>query len=229
MNIHQGPTTGFGDTPLVSAGKDIEEASFRIIDAEMGPHAFPPEEWTVVRRVIHTTGDFTFAEHIRIHKQAVGAGCEALRRGAAIYADTRMIRAGLSPSRLRWFGNAVVVPASDPASREAAEREEVTLTVAAFRRIAPSLHGTIVTIGNAPTALLETLRLVIEEGIRPALVIGVPVGFVQADTSKELLWQRQEVPSITVLGRKGGSPVAVAILHALMELARAASMPETKG
>lgn len=217
------------DTPLVSAGHDIEEASFRIIDAEMGPHNFSAEQWAVVRRVIHTTGDFEFAQRIRIHERALEAGCDALRRGAAVYADTRMVQVGLSPTRLRWFGTAVHVPASDPEAREAAERDGVTRTVAAFRRIAPQLHGALVAIGNAPTALLETLRLVDQEGIRPALVIGVPVGFVQADTAKEILWRRQDVPSITVLGRKGGSPVAVAILHALMELARTALMPETKG
>ncbi|MEJ5365487.1 MAG: precorrin-8X methylmutase [Desulfosoma sp.] len=217
------------DTPLVSAGKDIEEASFRIIDAEMGPHDFSPEQWTVVRRVIHTTGDFEFAERIRIHERALEAGCAALHRRAALYTDTRMVQVGLSPTRLRWFGTAVQVPASDPASREAAERDGVTLTVAGFRRVAPELHGALVAIGNAPTALLEILRLIDEEGIRPALLIGVPVGFVQADTAKEILWRRQDVPSITVLGRKGGSPVAVAILHALMELARAAAPPETKG
>jgi precorrin-8X/cobalt-precorrin-8 methylmutase len=217
------------NTPLVSAGKDIEEASFRIIDAEMGPHDFPPDAWAVVRRVIHSTGDFEFAQRIRIHEQALAAGCAALRRGAPIYADTRMVQVGLSVTRLRWFGTAVHVPASDPSTREAAERDGVTRTAAAFRRIAPELNGALVAIGNAPTALLETLRLVDEEGIRPALVIGVPVGFVQADTAKDILWRRQDVPSITVLGRKGGSPVAVAILHALMELARAGAMPEVKG
>ncbi len=217
------------ETPLVPAGKDIEEASFRIIDAEMGPHRFPPDQWTIVRRVIHTTGDFEFADRIRIHDRAVATGCEAVRRGAPIYVDTRMVSVGLSSTRLRWFGNRVEVPAADPASRETAEKEGVTLTVAAFRRIAPRLHGAIVAVGNAPTALLETLRLIAEEDLRPALVIGVPVGFVQADTAKEMLWRRQDVPSITVLGRKGGSPVAVAILHGLMELARGAPMLKTEG
>lgn len=217
------------ETPLVSVGREIEEASFRIIDAEMGPHGFPPDHWTIVRRVIHTTGDFEFAELIRIHDRAVAAGCSALRRGAPVYVDTRMVSVGLSPTRLGWFGNAVVVPASDPASRNAAEKSGLTRTAAAFRRIAPQLDGALVAVGNAPTALLETLRLISEEAIRPALIIGVPVGFVQADTAKDMLWRRQDVPSITVLGRKGGSPVAVAILHALLELARAAAMPETKG
>ncbi|ROR03179.1 precorrin-8X methylmutase [Desulfosoma caldarium] len=208
--------------PLVSAGQAIEDLSFRIIDAEMGPHGYPPDQWSIVRRVIHTTGDFEYARLIRIHSRAVEAGCEALRRGATIYADTRMIQVGLSSTRLQWFGNAVVVPASQPAVRDMAHRDGLTQSAAAFRHAGPNLHGAIVAVGNAPTALLETLRLMEQEHIRPALVVGVPVGFVQADTAKEALWQDQAVPSITVLGRKGGSSVAVAILHALMELAHGA-------
>ncbi len=208
-------------TPLVSAGKNIEEESFRIIDAEMGSHGFPPDHWSIVRRMIHTTGDFEFARLVRIHPQAVTAGCEALRRGATIYADTRMIQVGLSSSRLQWFGNTVVVPASEAAARELAESRGITRSAAAFRHLGSRLNGAIVAVGNAPTALLETLRLIESEQIRPALVIGVPVGFVQADTAKEALWRCVTVPSMTVLGRKGGSPVAVAIVHALLELARA--------
>lgn len=210
---------GGAATPLVSAGKTIEEQSFRIIDAEMGPHDFPPDQWSIVRRVIHTTGDFEFARLIRIHGQAVKAGCAALRQGAAIVVDTRMVQVGLSPTRLQWFGNAVVVPASQAGVRETAEKEGLTRSAAAFRRLGTTLNGSIVAVGNAPTALLETLRIMQDERIQPALVVGVPVGFVQADTAKEALWQFQAVPSITVLGRKGGSPVAVAVLHALLELA----------
>ncbi|MEJ5347070.1 MAG: precorrin-8X methylmutase [Desulfosoma sp.] len=208
-------------TPLVSAGKNIEEESFRIIDAEMGPHSFPPDHWSIVRRVIHTTGDFEFARLIQFHPQAVTAGCEALRRGATIYADTRMIQVGLSSSRLQWFGNTVVVPSSEAGVPELAESLGITRSAAAFRYLASRLNGAIVAVGNAPTALLETLQLIESEQIRPALVIGVPVGFVQAETSKEALWRCVKVPFITVLGRKGGSPVAVAIVHALLELARA--------
>lgn len=218
MKTHE-PALDGASTPLVSAGKTIEDQSFRIIDAEMGPHAFPPDQWSIVRRVIHTTGDFAFARLIRIHPQAVTAGCAALRHGASIVVDTRMVQVGLSPTRLQWFGNAVVVPASEAGVRETAEKEGLTRSAAAFRRLGSTLNGSIVAVGNAPTALWETLRIMKDEGIRPALVVGVPVGFVQADTAKEALWQFQAVPSITVLGRKGGSPVAVAVLHALLELA----------
>ena len=209
------------DVPgLVGAGREIESESFRIIDAEMGDHSFAPDAWSIVRRVIHTTGDFDYAGRVRIHPRAIAAGMEALRRGAGIVTDTRMIQAGLAPWRLTWFGNEVLTPAALPESRVWAEEAGTTRSVAAMRHSAARLEGAIVAVGNAPTALLETIRLIREDGVRPALVIGVPVGFVQARESKEALFLMEEQPSITVLGRKGGSSVAVAILHALLELAK---------
>ncbi|MCE5241778.1 MAG: precorrin-8X methylmutase [Syntrophobacteraceae bacterium] len=207
---------------LVKAGREIEAESFRIIDSEMGDHSFSPDEWSLVRRVIHTTGDFDYANVIRIHPGAVADGVAALRRGAPIVTDTRMIRAGLSPWRLKWFGNEVLTPVTLPESQAWADEMGTTRSVAAFRHCAASFRGGIVAVGNAPTALLETLRMIREDGIRPALVIGVPVGFVQAGESKEALRQMWEQPSIVVLGRKGGSSVAVAVLHALLELAKTA-------
>ncbi|GLI35100.1 precorrin-8X methylmutase [Desulforhabdus amnigena] len=209
-----------GRTGLVEAGRRIEEESFRIIDAEMGEHSFTLEQWQVVRRVIHTTGDFDYSNWIRFHPRAVAVGVDALRRGANIYTDTRMIQAGLSPWRLQWFGNSVVTPAVQAESQQWAEKWGTTRSVAAFRHYASEFNGAIIAIGNAPTALLEVSRLIKEEGIRPALVIGVPVGFVQAAESKEALWEMKDQPSITVLGRKGGSSVAVAVLHALLEWAK---------
>jgi precorrin-8X/cobalt-precorrin-8 methylmutase len=206
---------------LVKAGKEIEDESFRIIDDEMGEHSFPAEQWQVMRRVIHTTGDFDFAQRIRVSQSAVVSGVGALRTGACIYADTRMIRAGLAPWRLAWFGNEVITPVENQESQEYAAREGVTRTLAAFRNCGASLDGSIIAIGNAPTALLEVVRLISVEGVRPALVIGVPVGFVQAEESKDALWRLQDTPVITVLGRKGGSSIAVAIVHALLELAKA--------
>ncbi|NLI83234.1 MAG: precorrin-8X methylmutase [Deltaproteobacteria bacterium] len=204
---------------LVEAGRRIEAESFRIIDAEMGPHDFPEDQWQIVRRVIHTTGDFDHAARVRIHSRAVSSGVAALRSGASIIADTRMIEVGLSPWRLRWFGNSVLTPAADPRSQQWAESTGTTRSVAAFRHCRERLNGSIVAVGNAPTALLEVIRQVEEEAIRPALVIGVPVGFVQALESKQLLWNTKDLPSITILSRKGGSTVAVAIIHALLELA----------
>ncbi len=205
---------------LVSAGREIEEKSFRIIDAEMEGHAFPADQWQITRRVIHTTGDFDYANWIRFHPGAVESAVSALRSGCTIFTDTRMVQVGLSPWRLSWFGNRVETPAADPESQVWAEQLGVTRSVAAFRHSAPRFDGAILAVGNAPTALLETLRVVKEDGAVPACVIGVPVGFVQAAESKESLYREADLASITVLGRKGGSSVAVAILHALLELAK---------
>jgi precorrin-8X/cobalt-precorrin-8 methylmutase len=209
-----------GRPGLVAAGRKIEEESFRIIDSEMGRHAFPRDQWQVVRRVIHTTGDFDYANWMTFHPAAMESGTAALRGGAVIFTDTRMIHAGLSPWRLEWFENRVETPPVQPESHAWAEQMGTTRSVAAFRHHAPRFNGNIVAVGNAPTALLEVIRLIREEGIRPALVIGAPVGFVQAAESKEALRQLTDQPSIAVLGRKGGSSVAVAILHALLEWAR---------
>ncbi len=206
---------------LVHAGRQIEEESFRIIDAEIGDHGFSPAEWEIARRVVHATGDFEYAGLMRFRPKALASGIAALRQGNSILVDTRMIQSGISPWRLQWFGNAVETPPADPDSQQWAETMGTTRSVAAFRYYSGRLDGGIVAIGNAPTALLEVLRLVREDGFRPALVIGVPVGFVQAAESKEALWQSEDLPAITVLGRKGGSSVALAILHALLELARA--------
>jgi precorrin-8X/cobalt-precorrin-8 methylmutase len=207
---------------LVAAGREIEQESFRLIDTEMADHGFPGDQWPVVRRVIHTTGDPDYAHRMRFHVSAISSAVEALHSGAAIYTDTRMIQVGLSPWRLEWFGTRVVTPVLDPESQSWAEEQGTTRSVAAFRRAGNALNGQIVAVGNAPTALMEVLRLAREEGVRPALVIGAPVGFVQAEESKDSLFQLQSLPSITVLGRKGGSTVAVAILHALLEWTRAA-------
>ena len=217
----QFPPKGTEERPgLIEAGRQIELESFRIIEEEIGGHSFPPDQWKIIRRVIHTTGDFDYAQRIRFTPDAVSRGIEALRRGTRIYADTRMIRAGLSPWRLAWHGNEVVCPAGNASCQELAERTGVTRTLAAFRDCAPGLDGAVIAIGNAPTALLEVIRLIEKEGVRPGLVIGVPVGFVQAEESKNVLFSVAKQPSITVLGRKGGSSVAVAIIHALLELAK---------
>lgn len=205
---------------LVAAGREIEAESFRVIDSEMGPHGFPPEQWPIVRRVIHTTGDFDYARWMRFHPDAVAAAVSALRSGCTIVSDTRMIQVGLSPWRLGWFQNPVVTPPASPESQRWAEQWGVTRSVASFRRGASGFRDAVIAVGNAPTALFETLRIAREEGVAPACIIGVPVGFVQAAESKEALWRETHLPSITVLGRKGGSSVAVAILHALLEWAR---------
>ena len=205
---------------LVSEGRFIEEESFAIIEKEAKIDGYSDQEWTIVRRVIHTTGDFDYANIVKFSSDAVESGINALLKGASIFTDTRMIAVGLSPWRLEWFGSSVETPIRNHETQYLAEEWKTTRSAAAFRIVADRLNNSIVAIGNAPTALLEVVRLIEEDGIRPALVIGVPVGFVQAAESKELLMSVKKVPHIVSVGTKGGSTVAVAILHGLMECAR---------
>ncbi|MEK6201258.1 MAG: precorrin-8X methylmutase, partial [Desulfobulbaceae bacterium] len=178
---------------------------------------YPGEEFAVMRRVIHATGDFGFAANLCFHKQAIGAGLAAIRAGKNVLTDVNMAAAGISRSYLGKFGGQVIcrvgeVEVAERASRLGLTRSETALALAAEDNVG------IVAIGNAPTALLAVMELIEAGTISPDLVIGVPVGFVNAAESKELLSQKS-YPFITALGRKGGSPVAVAIVNALLRLA----------
>jgi precorrin-8X/cobalt-precorrin-8 methylmutase len=209
---------------MTTLGRGIEDKSFAIIDDEAGPHDYAPPEWQVVRRIIHATADFEFKSLVRLHPEAVDAGVKALRAGATVLVDVRMIEAGLNADRLRAYGCAVVNYISDDDVIALAKSNNSTRAIEAMKKAhrLGKLDGSIVAIGNAPTALLEVVRLVREEGARPALVIGVPVGFVSAAESKAAALGLP-VPFIVTEGRKGGSPIAVAILHALLLLSAEAS------
>jgi precorrin-8X/cobalt-precorrin-8 methylmutase len=204
---------------MTALGRSIEDGSFAIIDREAGPHDFAPREWQVVRRVIHATADFEFKDLMRFHPQAVAAGVAALRAGANLLVDVKMIAAGLNEERLASYGCAIRSFISDPDVIETAKSANTTRAIESMRkaRRLGLLDGAIVAIGNAPTALLEVVRLAHDEGARPALVVGVPVGFVSAAESKDAALTLP-VPYIVALGRKGGSPIAVAIIHALLML-----------
>jgi precorrin-8X/cobalt-precorrin-8 methylmutase len=203
---------------ITAPGREIEDESFATIDREVGAHHFTPEQWPVVRRVIHATADFEFKDTIVFHRGALDAGVAALASGCNLVVDVEMIRAGLSAPRLARFGVVTHCFISDPHVIEEASRLNLTRAVAAMRRARGLLAGSVVAVGNAPTALLEVARLAREEGIRPALVIAVPVGFVNAVESKEEVL-RLDLPAIVARGRKGGSTIAVAIIHALLALA----------
>lgn len=209
---------------LTPAGAAIEHSSFAIIDDEAGPHNYTEEQWPLVRRMIHATADFEFNGLARFHPDAMRAGMEAVLRGnTTIIADVEMISVGLSPIRLKHFGLTVQQFISDSDVIAQAKVENSTRAVQAMRKAhrLGLLNGAIVGIGNAPTALIEIVRLIKEEGARPALVIGMPVGFVSAVESKELLAAQNDVPWIITSGRKGGSTLVVAALHALLSLAEA--------
>lgn len=213
---------------LTRRGRRIEADSFAIVDAEAGDHGWEPDAWQVVRRVVHATADFDFVRLMAISDGAVAAGVAALRRGAPITVDVGMIAAGLSAPRLGHFGCTVRCHIADPDVIERARAEDTTRAVLAMRKAKDRMQGGVVAVGNAPTALLEVARMVREEAVKPALVIGVPVGFVSAAESKEVAAQLA-VPTIVCAGRKGGSPVAVAVLHALLALAEAAERAERAG
>ena len=209
---------------LTRAGQAIEHDSFAIIDQEVGPHGYTPQQWPIVRRMIHANADFDFNGLPRFHPDAVRAGLQAmLRGGTPIVADVEMICVGLSKPRLAHFGMMTHQFISDADVIAQARAEDTTRAVQAMRKAQRLvlLDGAIIGIGNAPTALIELVRLIREDGVRPALVVGMPVGFVSAAESKALMAGLDSVPWIVIDGRKGGSTLVVAALHALLALAEA--------
>lgn len=205
----------FGPTIIDPAA--IETESFRIIDAEVGSHAYDLRQWPIVRRIIHTTADFDFASATCFSPGAVEAGIAALRRGEKVLCDTNMVRAGVSKPRLAAFGSEIVCHVADPDIAREAHASGVTRSLLAMRRGVAQGCG-IFLIGNAPTALFELLDLARAGKVKPSLVVGVPVGFVGAAESKEALLL-SGLSFITCRGRKGGSAIAAAVLNALMILA----------
>jgi precorrin-8X/cobalt-precorrin-8 methylmutase len=204
----------------------IEAESFRIIEAEMGPHDFSVVEWPLVQRAIHATADFELGRSMVFHQRAVEAGLAALRKGASVVADVQMIQAGISASYLAELGGRLCCYMADADVAERARAEGTTRAMQCMRKAAREVPGAVYAIGNAPTALLELVRLVEDGEAAPALVIGVPVGFVSAAESKERLRAQGLVPYITNRGRKGGTPVAVAVTNALLRLARRRTQDE---
>lgn len=207
---------------ITAQGRDIEESSFAIIDTEManlhGGHQYNKYQWAVVRRAIHTSGDFEFSQLFKFSDKAIESGFYAIRHHCPIITDVTMITSGLSPRRLAQHGNQAHCFISDETVIANAIKTGGTRAVEAMRhaRDLGLLDGAIVAIGNAPTALFEVLRMVQAGESQPALIIGIPVGFVKAVESKQALIEQQQVPYIASLGRKGGSPLVVSTLHALM-------------
>ena len=220
-------------TPQHHLPADIERTSISIITRELDELGLtpPPETAAVVKRVIHTTADFDYAKNLRFTPGAVQAAVRALQRGAVIDTDTNMALAGISRPGLAKLGCEAVCYMADPAVAEAAKQAGTTRAVAAMHRAAREHPGAILAVGNAPTALL-TIAEEIEAGLRPALVIGVPVGFVNVVESKETLFavcEQHGVPAIAAMGRKGGSNVAAAICNALVYSAAEMLDPSARG
>lgn len=195
---------------------EIEERSMALIAPYLTELKLDAAQTKVFSRVIHAAGDPDYANHIRIHAQAIEAAVAAIRRGADVFCDVEMVRTGISKKTLAQYGGQVHCLIADPAVAAMAKEQGITRSMAAFRTFGHRLDGAVVAVGNAPTALFELFRLMEEENVRPAVVIGVPVGFVGAAESKALLAEKSNAPYITVLGNKGGSPIAASILNALL-------------
>ena len=175
-------------------------------------------ETRVYSRIIHAAGDVDYAPLIHIHPEAIAAAQKALQAGCNIYTDVEMVRTGINQRKLAQFGGEVHCLIADPEVAALAKAKGITRSRAAMRTFGHALCGAVVAIGNAPTALYEVLRLAAEEDIRPAAIIGIPVGFVGAADSKRQLAANRDIPYITVEGTKGGSPIAAAAVNAIMYL-----------
>lgn len=202
----------------VKQPKEIEDKSMRIIRPYLEGMDLSEEEIAVYSRTIHASGDVEYAKLVITGQDAIAAGLNALKNGADIYCDVEMVRTGINKKALAKLGGEVFCQVSAPEIAEVAKAEGITRSIAAMRAYGKRLDGNIVAIGNAPTALYEVLRLCAEENIRPALIVGIPVGFVGAAESKEALVKQAPVPFVTVRGNKGGSPIAASVINALLYL-----------
>ncbi|MDS1029029.1 precorrin-8X methylmutase [Bacillota bacterium LX-D] len=195
----------------------IEDKSMEIIRGLMQEYTFTPEEEKVIFRVVHTTGDPAYAPLVKIHPEAIIAAKKALANGCSVFTDIKMVRSGINSKKLAKLGGEVNCVIDAPEVVEMAKSKGITRSMAAMLYFGEKLNGNIVAIGNAPTALFQLLELVETKQIKPALIIGTPVGFVGARESKEEL-TKSTIPYITIEGNKGGSTIAATITNALLKL-----------
>ena len=199
--------------------EEIEAESFRIIDSEVPePRPFQGEQWQIVRRMIHTTADFEMLNLVRFHGKGVESGVKALKNGAVIVTDTEMARCGMPLRRLDPLGCSVRCLMNDERVVVRAKAEGITRAKAAVDVAVQEIKPEIYVVGNAPTALIRLVEHFDNGAVSPALVVGMPVGFVNAAESKALLMSR-DIPYISIEGRKGGSALAASVINALALLA----------
>lgn len=198
---------------------DIETLSFKIIDEEAGSHNFDEKEWSIIRRMIHTSADFEYMKSVIIYKDAINVGINAIRSGKNIITDTNMARSGIRKKSIQCFGGDTICLVEDPAVVAASTTNGSTRSKEAVDLSVDQMEGGIYVVGNAPTALLRLIELINEKKAKPALILGFPVGFVNAAESKALLAE-QDYPYITNIGRKGGSNIAASVVNALIILAQ---------
>lgn len=193
---------------------EIERRSLATIDAEAGEHQWRGAEWRIVRRMVYTTADFDFVRTARIHPKAVKSGCAALKKGATVFTDTNMVKAGIGLRWLEPLGCKIECMHQLPGVAEAARAQGVTRSLAGVDASLAQGQGAVYAIGNAPTALLRLIEHIRVGKLQPALVVGMPVGFVNADFSHEEL-AKIDTPFVTALGRKGGSALAATVVNTL--------------
>ncbi len=194
---------------------EIEKRSFEIISSELKPMTFGPKEELVVKRCIHTSADFDYADNLCFSENAVLKAMEAIKNGACIVTDTQMAKSGINKKRLAGYGGEVYCFMSDEDVAEEAKKNGTTRATACINKAMTIEKPLIFAIGNAPTALVRIYELITEGKLKPELVIGVPVGFVNVVQSKELI-MTADVPYIVARGRKGGSNIAAAICNAIL-------------
>ena len=194
---------------------EIEKRSFEIITEELGNRTFPVDQEPIIKRCIHTSADFDYADNLCFSENAVQKAKDAIRKGACIVTDTQMAKAGINKKKLAAYGGEVFCFMSDEDVAKAAKEKKTTRATVCMDKAAALNCPLIFAIGNAPTALVRLYELIQEEKLKPELIIGVPVGFVNVVQSKERIMQA-DVPYIVARGRKGGSNIAACICNALL-------------
>jgi len=195
--------------------REIEKKSMETITRELNGRTWPEPEFSIVKRCIHTSADFDYADNLVFSPRAASIGVEALRKGADIVTDTKMAAAGINKNQLSAHGGQVHCYISDPDVIEEAKRRGCTRSTVCMERAAQISKPVVVVIGNAPTALVELDKLIRAEKIKPALIVGVPVGFVNVVEAKDLI-MTDPFPYIVAKGRKGGSNIGAAIINAML-------------
>jgi precorrin-8X/cobalt-precorrin-8 methylmutase len=196
--------------------EEIEARSFELITEELGDTPLLPGTETIVKRCIHTSADFDYAQNLVFTENVVERALNALRNGASIVTDTQMGKAGINKKRLAQYGGEVYCFMSDEDVAQTAKEQGTTRAAASMDKAAALEKNLIFAVGNAPTALVRLYELIQEGKLKPELIIAVPVGFVNVVQSKELILAMGEVPSIVAKGRKGGSNIAACICNALL-------------
>ena len=220
--IHEAaPELSQSHRPSMAPGahQSIETRSMAIIEDLLPPLECSEEERQVIKRIVHATGDPQVASLVRLHPNSVSAGIAAIGEGRPIFTDVRMVAVGINHRLAQDFGCSIHCALEEQDVMEQAQEKSTTRAAAAIRGLGSRINGAIIAIGNAPTALLTLLDLTDGGGVLPALVVGMPVGFVQAKESKAELMNR-DIPYITIDGNRGGSATAVATVNALLKLAR---------